>query len=413
MGWRYFALSYVWGAQGSLQNTVALESQLAQPGSLKKYYVPQTIDDAIALTCRLGERYLWVDSLCIIQDDEPSIESQILAMDKVYALAVATIVAASGENADSGLPGVRPGTRTPFHYVETIRGIPMGNRWDIDTLRSTTPRDLIDCAERTIWISRAWTLQELILSTRAIFFMKNAVWYLSRDHIFEEDIYEDRKSRGGVVYQNLIHRFGAPPKPMEDVKEILERYSQAVEVYSTRVMSHQSDALKAFAAVLNLFHSAFKGGYLAGLPTLHLERVLLWLPDATITRRADQTGNVLFPSWSWAGWSGRIRMPDSTPAFSRVKWLYPDLDALASGMPPGDNSKSAVDQLNSANHLEFETLAAKLPLRPGRGAIWRNESSQLQASRSRDLLVLRQRHHSARRHGRDRVYPRRRHKARG
>jgi hypothetical protein len=49
-------------------------------------------------------------------------------MDRVYALAVATIVAASGENADSGLPGVRPGTRTPFQDVKTIRGVPIGNR---------------------------------------------------------------------------------------------------------------------------------------------------------------------------------------------------------------------------------------------------------------------------------------------
>lgn len=136
--WRYLALSYVWGSQCTLRKAIALESELAQPGSLKKHYVPRTIYDAISLTCRLGEKYLWVDSLCIIQDDKPSMQSQILAMDKVYAIAVATIVAASGDHADSGLPGVRPGARTPFQEVETIRGIPMGNRWDIDTLRSTS-----------------------------------------------------------------------------------------------------------------------------------------------------------------------------------------------------------------------------------------------------------------------------------
>ena len=197
MGWRYLALSYVWGTHGNLRNTVALKNELAQPSALRKRYVPRTIDDAITLTYRLQERYLWVDSLCIIQDDKTAKQLQVLAMDKVYAFALATIAAASDENADPGLPGVRPGTRTPFQRVETIRSITMGNRWDIDTLTSITPRDVLESAERTVWISRAWTLQEMILSTRVIFFTKNAVWYLSRDHIFEEDICEDLKARGG------------------------------------------------------------------------------------------------------------------------------------------------------------------------------------------------------------------------
>lgn len=141
MSWRYLALSYVWGRQGSLQNTNALESELAQSGGLKKHYVPRTIQDAITLSRHLGERYLWVDSLCIIQDDKTSKQSQVLAMDRVYAFAIPTIVAASAENADSGLSGVRPGTRIPFQGVEVVQGIPMGNRWDIDTLRSTESRD--------------------------------------------------------------------------------------------------------------------------------------------------------------------------------------------------------------------------------------------------------------------------------
>ena len=168
-----------------------------------------------------------------------------------------------------------------------------------------------------------------------------------------------------------MRRLGTPPTPTEDVEAILERYSEAVNLYSKRTMSHETDALKAFAAVLNLFHSGFKGGYLARLPMVHLERVLLWLPNATMTRRTDQTGNVLFPNWSWAGWSGKINMPDSSPRFPRFKWLYPDLDVPASETRFKGESESADDQLNNAKRLEFEALAAKLPLRPGRGAIWR------------------------------------------
>ena len=64
-------------------------------------------------------------------------------------------------------------------------------------------------------------------------------------------------------------------------------------------------------------------------------------------------------------------MPDSRPRFSRVKWIYSDLDALAKGVPLGGKGDDAVDRLDNARCVEFETLAAKLPLRPGRGAIWR------------------------------------------
>jgi len=55
----------------------------------------------------MGERYLWVDALCIIQDDSMDKEWQIARMGSIYSSAVFTIVAACGVDADAGLPGVR------------------------------------------------------------------------------------------------------------------------------------------------------------------------------------------------------------------------------------------------------------------------------------------------------------------
>lgn len=68
-------------------------------------------------------------------------------------------------------------------------------------------------------------------------------------------------------------------------------------------------------------------------------------------------------------------MPGSRPHFSRVKWIYPDLDALAKGFALGGKGSDAVGRLDSIVRLEFEALAVKLPLRPGRGAIWRMKSA--------------------------------------
>lgn len=73
--------------------------------------MPKTIADTMALALELGEQYLWVDVLCIIQDDNKDKKEQIAQMDLIYAGALFTIIAAGGSNAQSGLPGLLEGTR--------------------------------------------------------------------------------------------------------------------------------------------------------------------------------------------------------------------------------------------------------------------------------------------------------------
>jgi hypothetical protein len=65
----------------------------------------------MVLVRRLGERYPWVDSLCIVQDDAAHKHRDIWRMDIVYMMAFVTVVAAHRQNADASLPGIRPRTR--------------------------------------------------------------------------------------------------------------------------------------------------------------------------------------------------------------------------------------------------------------------------------------------------------------
>ncbi|RYP74902.1 hypothetical protein DL769_003908 [Monosporascus sp. CRB-8-3] len=116
---RYFALSYVWG---DAQMPKTLRANLAarmRPGSLPQA-LPATIRDAMTLVRGLGERYLWTDVLCIVQDSPQQKHQAIKEMDLVYSCAAATIVGLHGQNADAGLPGIRPGTRKP-QVIETTR----------------------------------------------------------------------------------------------------------------------------------------------------------------------------------------------------------------------------------------------------------------------------------------------------
>jgi hypothetical protein len=66
---RYFALSYVWGDFPTFQCKTENVASLREQNSFSKFTIPRTIQDAITLVSSIGERYLWVDTVCIIQDD--------------------------------------------------------------------------------------------------------------------------------------------------------------------------------------------------------------------------------------------------------------------------------------------------------------------------------------------------------
>ncbi|KAK1636350.1 heterokaryon incompatibility, partial [Colletotrichum phormii] len=96
----YVALSYVWGQASSATAMLANIAALQAPGALDGQEIPATIQEAMDLTRLLGERYLWVDRLYIVQDDEDAKHAQLRGMADIYAGALLTIVAAQGRGAD-------------------------------------------------------------------------------------------------------------------------------------------------------------------------------------------------------------------------------------------------------------------------------------------------------------------------
>ena len=120
---RYTTLSYVWGNSTGFRATTRNISSLEQEGGLRKIEksIPKTIRNAMQLVEDLGERYLWVDSLCLMQDDEENLLDMISKMDLVYGNAYFTIIAASGEDAEAGLPGIQLKRQGLLQYVEEIQ----------------------------------------------------------------------------------------------------------------------------------------------------------------------------------------------------------------------------------------------------------------------------------------------------
>ncbi|TGJ79808.1 hypothetical protein E0Z10_g8954 [Xylaria hypoxylon] len=105
----YVALSYMWkvGPDNNIKLEKGNVDLLATPHSLREVQLPNIITDAITLCRDLGQRYLWIDRLCIVQDDEITKPGQINAMDTIYRSASFTIIGALNTRDDIGLPGSR------------------------------------------------------------------------------------------------------------------------------------------------------------------------------------------------------------------------------------------------------------------------------------------------------------------
>ena len=105
----YAALSYVWGGVQLVHLNSHNQRDLRNPrGLLAKQYVgliPATIWDAIEVTKEIGLRYLWIDSLCIQQDDPVETKHQVTHMHNIFGSAYVTLIAAQGDSASSGLFG--------------------------------------------------------------------------------------------------------------------------------------------------------------------------------------------------------------------------------------------------------------------------------------------------------------------
>jgi hypothetical protein len=91
----YVALSYCWGGQQEVLLTV--DTLDAKIRGLCLENLPQTIRDAIEVTKKLGFRYLWVDALCILQDDQKDKRLEIEAMGNIYRNATLTVAASDSK----------------------------------------------------------------------------------------------------------------------------------------------------------------------------------------------------------------------------------------------------------------------------------------------------------------------------
>lgn len=291
---KYLALSYTWG-QVDMCMTLEENFKCRQhPEALATVPFPESIRDAVKLVGSFGSRLLWIDAVCIVQDDTASKARDVPNMDIIYGRAYATIVALSGDNADAGLPGVNPGTRLAqrIEHIAIKRGSsdldydPLGENTEIVNV-VRTPRTFYLALRMSNWNTRGWIMQERLLSRRCIYFSPEAVYFQCGKSTVVD---------GGVN---------------EEYKAYL-RTSPTKDEHLLRKANHDN------LAVLDdeHFQGSIKSTTLHGLPSGIFIHGQLWSPAGKITRRGAKfpsqrdmtTGkpDPRFPSWSWAGWDGCV-----------------------------------------------------------------------------------------------------------
>lgn len=297
VGCHYAALSYVWGTrpffQLNKQNLSALKTIRGLAAFISQ--LPQTIRDAMEVVRLISERYLWVDSLCIVQDDASQKHDLISSMDHIYGGAFFTIFAVTGDEADSGL------------FTKITRESPSQERILEDlTLLGIRSYDAVYnnfSGSHGNWFHerRGWTFQEQILSCRRVLFIDGLAFFVCPNATWREDVIGEESENIGL-WDHLFQLPGHDLRIPADMKpvEAFNQYSSCVSAYTARALSYPSDILNAFSGLAKILAASMKTTMLFGLPAAVFDVAFLWSTMERHGKRLD------WPSWSWSGWLGQI-----------------------------------------------------------------------------------------------------------
>jgi hypothetical protein len=297
----FLALSYVWGQIPMLKTTRANISVLQQPGSLSGVIsnsIPATIKHAMGLVRGLGQKYLWVDSLCIVQDDTESVRRHIERLAAIFESAALTIVAADGENANGGLKGIK-GVSEPREIPPVLV---LG-----DTLSVTSRTS--ERITHSRWSTRGWTLQEGLFSRKKLVFIGNSVRFFCHSNTYYEEIESPLD-----MASSRLRLDGAEHKEKRSIVDLATNYPDMAKLidlladYCRRALSFDDDILRAISSTLKALGRAFPHGLIYGLPVSFLDAALLWRSYGHLQIRKSSLNSHIDcpPSWTWAGWKGSI-----------------------------------------------------------------------------------------------------------
>ncbi|KFA73094.1 hypothetical protein S40288_02745 [Stachybotrys chartarum IBT 40288] len=306
----YTCLSHCWGtSRMRLQLTGDTLSKLT--AGIDANELPQTFQDAVWVTRQLGIRYIWIDSLCIVQDSREDWTRESSLMGEVYKNSAVTLAADRATGSNAGFLGDRPKS----DYVPVpFRGAAVSGKVLAlaAPLRLSFNQSSLAHIDDEPLSARGWTLQERCLSRRILHFCHSQIIFECETHAFEEMLAE-------MHADYVRHWKGLPYRQkggggLSHSEWVSLEWQKLLSEYSKRKLTFARDkfpALAGLATHLSLMQSpassprAPSNKYLAGLWSTDMLRGLCWQGNDSEfpNSRPDQ---YRAPSWSWASIDGMI-----------------------------------------------------------------------------------------------------------
>jgi hypothetical protein len=279
---KYATLSHCWGSGENLKLTNSTFQSFKSKIPWDK--LCKTFEDAIFITSMLDLEYLWIDSLCIIQDDEDDWRQESALMSKVYGNSYLNIAAAGASDGSQGCFFENGPMRINHLRAATINNGKKGFHY------CTPSRIYPYCVSRTPLSPRAWALQERLLAPRTL--------HLSRAQLFWEC--NQGNSCGSLPY--MVPRNLLDSDWYLEKRDLSNFWKKIIFVYSRCQLTKPRDKLVALSGIIRKIQSERNDDCFAGLWRRYMESELLW------HLREPSSRSVIYiaPSWSWAAVNGTV-----------------------------------------------------------------------------------------------------------
>ncbi|PMD16794.1 HET-domain-containing protein [Hyaloscypha hepaticicola] len=303
---QWFTLSHCWGRSHPVTTTISnLESQCT---GIMISTLPKTFRDAIYITRRLGYRFLWIDSLCIVQNSVIDWQEESVKMNTIYSNAVLNISADAAANSSEGIfdsstnttaqrgPGYMLPTSKPSLVQIPVHSPKTGLKYTLYIWYNK------EFAYNQPLQERGWVLAEAVLSHRRLRYTSSGLsWSCTRvptrcNETRPHEIHnlDERTFSIDSVYQILYKADVCEMDNDEKHFEIIRFWYLQVVDYTNRQLTFAHDQFPAFSGIAKMFCDLTQWQYKAGILVEDFRRGLLWQSCGR-----DMHLEVA-PSWSWA-----------------------------------------------------------------------------------------------------------------
>ncbi|KAK4208373.1 heterokaryon incompatibility protein-domain-containing protein [Rhypophila decipiens] len=301
----YVTLSHCWGTSRHISLTEKMYDRL-QSRTWDFSNLPKTYQDSLVVAQALGFKYIWIDSLCIIQDNEEDWLSQSALMERVYQNSACNIAATWADDSQKGCFNKRDPAISSLATVtarETADGRPI--EFQLGDMK-VTEREIDEAPLN----SRGWVLQERYLSRRQISFGRTQVYWECHELMASEqfparlpaNMYPDHDPHPDLT------KPGFQAEVDMEEEDIRQGWSDLVDAYSGMKLTKLSDRAIALSGVAGYARSLNNDEYLAGLWRKSLEQQLCWY--ANWGYLLPSSGEYRAPSWSWLSVESKVSSDD-------------------------------------------------------------------------------------------------------